>query len=34
MANYAYLRVSTDSQDVLNQKHGILVYANKTGLTD
>lgn len=34
MANYAYLRVSTDSQDVLNQKHGILEYANKTGLAD
>lgn len=26
---YAYLRVSTDQQDVDNQKHGILEYANK-----
>ncbi|MGR2770407.1 recombinase family protein [Photobacterium ganghwense] len=34
MANYAYLRVSTDSQDVQNQKHGILEYANKAGLVD
>lgn len=29
---YAYLRVSTDQQDVENQKHGILEYANKRGL--
>lgn len=29
---YAYLRVSTDAQDVENQKHGILEYANKRGL--
>ena len=28
MAIYAYLRVSTDAQDVENQKHGILEYAN------
>ena len=28
MATYAYLRVSTDAQDVENQKHGILEYAN------
>jgi DNA invertase Pin-like site-specific DNA recombinase len=28
MAVYAYLRVSTDAQDVENQKHGILEYAN------
>ena len=28
MAVYAYLRVSTDAQDVDNQKHGILEYAN------
>ncbi|KLV03651.1 resolvase [Photobacterium aquae] len=34
MANYAYLRVSTDSQDVANQKHGIYDYANNHGLTD
>ena len=33
MAIYAYLRVSTDAQDVDNQKHGILEYANKHGLT-
>lgn len=26
--HYAYLRVSTDEQDVNNQKHGILEYAN------
>ena len=32
MANYAYLRVSTDQQDVNNQRHGILEYANKMGL--
>jgi len=28
MAVYAYLRVSTDHQDVDNQRHGILEYAN------
>ena len=28
----AYLRVSTDQQDVDNQKHGILEYANKNGM--
>ena len=28
MATYAYLRVSTDDQDIENQKHGILEYAN------
>ena len=28
MAVYAYLRVSTDRQDVENQRHGILEYAN------
>ena len=28
MATYAYLRVSTDEQDVESQKHGILEYAN------
>lgn len=32
MATWAYLRVSTDAQDVDNQRHGILEYANKTGL--
>lgn len=29
---YAYLRVSTDAQDVANQKHGVLEYANSHGL--
>lgn len=33
MANYAYLRVSTDAQDVANQRHGILEYCNKNSLT-
>jgi DNA invertase Pin-like site-specific DNA recombinase len=28
MANYAYLRVSTNKQDVDNQRHGLLEYAN------
>ena len=28
MATYAYLRVSTDAQNIENQKHGILEYAN------
>jgi len=28
VATYAYLRVSTDQQDVDNQRHGILEYAN------
>ena len=32
MATYAYLRVSTDRQDVANQRHGILEYANTHGL--
>lgn len=32
MANYAYLRVSTDDQDVANQRHGILEYCNKNSL--
>lgn len=34
MANYAYLRVSKDEQDINNQKHGILEYANKNSITD
>ena len=34
MASYAYLRVSTDAQDVNNQKHGILEYANRMGLVN
>ena len=33
MANFAYLRVSTDQQDVNNQRHGILEYANQLGLS-
>lgn len=33
MANYAYLRVSTDVQDVANQRHGILEYCNKNDLS-
>lgn len=33
MANYAYLRVSTDQQDVENQKHGLLDYCNKEGIS-
>ena len=34
MANYAYLRVSGDTQDVNNQKHGILEYSNRLGLSN
>jgi DNA invertase Pin-like site-specific DNA recombinase len=33
MPTYAYLRVSTDRQDVDNQRYGILEYANTHGLT-
>lgn len=33
MANYAYLRVSTDQQDLDNQRHGILEYANQNGIS-
>ena len=33
MATYAYLRVSTDQQDVRNQKHGVLEYANQHGFS-
>ena len=32
MVAYAYLRVSTDHQDVSNQRHGILEYANSKNL--
>ena len=32
MVTYAYLRVSTDRQDIANQRHGILEYANANGL--
>jgi DNA invertase Pin-like site-specific DNA recombinase len=34
MTNYAYLRVSTDQQDVDNQRHGILEYCNKHGINN
>lgn len=34
MTNYAYLRVSLDSQDVANQKHGIYEYCNTVGLAN
>ena len=33
MVAYAYLRVSTDHQDLDNQRHGILEYANHHGLS-
>ncbi len=33
MTTFAYLRVSTDEQDVKNQKHGVLEYANSHGLS-
>jgi len=33
VATYAYLRVSTDEQDVDNQRHGILEYANTHSIT-
>jgi len=32
MTLYAYLRVSTDEQDLANQKHGILDYVNQQNL--
>ncbi|MEL7038234.1 MAG: recombinase family protein [Cyanobacteria bacterium J06592_8] len=32
MVTYAYLRVSTDHQDLDNQRHGILEYANTQNL--
>jgi DNA invertase Pin-like site-specific DNA recombinase len=32
MAVYAYLRVSTDRQDVANQRYGLFEYANRCGL--
>ena len=34
MPIYGSLRVSTDQQDVNNQKHGILEYANQHGFSD
>ena len=33
MTNFAYLRVSTDHQDVANQKFGILDYCNRQKIT-
>lgn len=33
MVAYAYLRVSTDHQDLDNQRHGILEYANTHGIS-
>jgi DNA invertase Pin-like site-specific DNA recombinase len=32
MTAYAYLRVSTDRQDVDNQRYGLFMYANTHGL--
>jgi DNA invertase Pin-like site-specific DNA recombinase len=32
LASYAYLRVSTDKQDLDNQRHGIIEYARQHGL--
>ena len=32
MVAYAYLRVSTDHQDLDNQRHGIFEYANARAL--
>ena len=34
MTNYAYLRVSSDNQDLYNQKFGILDYCNKKQISD
>lgn len=34
MANYAYIRVSTDKQDAENQKYGVMQYANNHGITN
>ena len=31
MANFAYLRVSTDAQDTQNQKHGVMAYCLEKG---
>lgn len=31
MTNYAYLRISTDAQDVENQKHGVMAYCLEKG---
>jgi DNA invertase Pin-like site-specific DNA recombinase len=32
MTTYAYIRVSTDTQDLNNQRHGVIEYAKKHGL--
>lgn len=32
MTTYAYIRVSTDAQDLNNQRHGVIEYARKHGL--
>jgi len=32
MTTYAYIRVSTDAQDLNNQRHGVIEYAKKYGL--
>lgn len=32
MPTYAYIRVSTDAQDLNNQRHGVIEYAKKNGL--
>lgn len=32
MTTYAYIRVSTDAQDLNNQRHGVIEYARKNGL--
>lgn len=32
VATYAYIRVSTDAQDLNNQRHGVIEYAQKNGL--
>lgn len=32
MKTYAYIRVSTDAQDLNNQRHGVIEYAKKHGL--
>ena len=34
MKNYAYLRVSKDEQDINNQRHGILEYANANNINE
>ena len=34
MPNFAYLRVSTDAQDVANQKHGIYEYCHRVGIVN